>query len=70
MVAKYEIGEKVIVSPVNTGLKQYAGQSGDVKNYHWINVDRGAKVIYLYTVRIGSSQEELVLHEDELEPYI
>ena len=77
MAPKYEIGQKVIIRPVNnrnlsprgSELEQYAGQSGEVTDYYWISLDRGTKVFYIYTVRIGGGHQEVVLHEDELEVY-
>ena len=75
MTPRYEIGQKVRIRPVSnqplsprdSGLEQYAGQSGEVADYYWISLDRGATVVYIYTIRVGDSREEVVLHEDELE---
>ncbi len=72
MAAKYEIGQKVILMLVtgqdlsarDSVLEPYAGQIGEVVNYHWIN--RGEQVFYIYTVRIGDPHKEVVVHEDEL----
>lgn len=78
MTPKYEIGQKVIVTPVKNqnlssrdfNLEPYAGRDGVVTDYYWISLARGAQVVYIYTVQIGDSQKEVVLHEDELEPYV
>lgn len=78
MTSKYSVGQKVIISPVHNqhlssrdyDLEQYAGQTGEITDYYSITLDRGAKVFYIYTVRIGTSHKEVVLHEDELEAYI
>ena len=75
MAPKYDIGQKVVIRPVrnkslsprDSDLERYAGQSGEVTNYHWISLERGAKVFYIYTVRIGNGYKEVVLHEDELD---
>ena len=75
---KYEIGQKVIMMPVknprlsprDSDLARYTGQPGEVADYYWISLDRGTKVFYIYTVRVGTGYDEVVLHEDELEPYI
>ena len=75
MTPRYEIGQKVRVRPVSnqplsprdSGLEQYTGQCGEVADYYWISLDRGATVVYIYTIRVGDSREEVVLHEDELE---
>ena len=69
---RFGIGQKVTIAPVkshtlsarDTGLEPYAGQNGKVVDYYWIT--RGPEVFYIYTVQVGSEQNELVLHEDEL----
>lgn len=74
MAPKYKIGSKIAVKPVREGVSsawdsdiaQYAGQIGTVTNYHWISPTRST-VFYIYTVKMESSQKEIVLHEDELE---
>ncbi|MFC2022295.1 hypothetical protein ACFLTR_03700 [Chloroflexota bacterium] len=73
MEPKYQIGQKVIVKQFKTkypsardsDIGQYAGQSGTVTNYYWISPNRG-EVFYIYTVKIGTAQKEIVLHEDEM----
>jgi len=73
MEPKYHIGQKVIVkqfktqlsSARNSDIAQYAGQSGTVTDYYWIRPNRG-EVFYIYTVRIGTGQKDIVLHEDEM----
>lgn len=73
MEPKYKIGQRVIAKPVksqtlsarSSGIEQYAGQSGIVTNYYWIRPDAG-DVFFIYTVKMGGSQEEIVLYEDEL----
>jgi len=77
MVHKYDIGQKVIIKPVQSqqssprdcGLEPYAGQIGEVTNYHWISPSRGI-VFYIYTIQLESDYKEVVLHEDELEPIV
>ena len=74
MVAKYQTGQKVTITPVknphlsprDSDIGRYAGQGGIVTDYYWISPNTG-EVFYVYTVRIGDSQEEIVLHEDEME---
>ena len=74
MAPKYNIGQKVVITPVSNqhpsprdaGLEQYAGQVGEVTDFYWVSPNTG-KVFYIYTVRIGEEQKELVLHEDEIE---
>lgn len=75
MAPRYQKGQKVIVTPVknqdlssrNLNLELYAGQNGEIIDYHWISLDRGSQIFYLYTVEIASSRKEVVVHEDELE---
>jgi len=74
MPAEYEIGQKVTITPVSkqslstrdSDLHQHAGLTGEIINYYWIRPPTG-EVFYLYTVRIGTSNKEIVLHEDEIE---
>jgi len=72
---KYKIGQKVIIAPVKSGslsprdstLEPYEGQSGTVVDFYWITLSRGT--LYLYTVRMDSDLKKIVLHEDELQAY-
>ena len=75
MSARFEKGQKVVVRtvkkkehlfPRDSSLEPYEGQIGTVDNYYWISPSRG-NTVYLYTVRIGSDEKEIVLHEDELQ---
>jgi len=77
MAPRYEKGQKVIITPVksqglsprDSDIRQYAGQTGEVIDYYWIKLNTG-ECFYLYAVRITTDQKEVVLHEDELETYI
>ena len=77
MVSKYEKGQKVIITPVEsqhlspreTDLESYAGKSGKVTDYYWISSGRG-EVFYIYNVRIDADNKDIVLHEDELQVHI
>ena len=74
MESKYQIGQRVIAKPVksqslsarSSGIEQYVGQSGIVTDFYWIRPDAG-EVFFIYTVKMGDGQEEVVLYEDELE---
>ena len=74
MKPKYDIGQKVIVraaknqpqSARNSNIGRYAAQIGAVTDYHWISPS-GSEVFYIYTVRFGDGQKEIVLHEDEIQ---
>ena len=74
MESKYKIGQRVIAKPVksqslsarDSSIEQYVGQSGIVTDYYWIRPDAG-QVFYIYTVKMGDGQEEVVLYEDEIQ---
>ncbi len=74
MEPKYKIGQRIIAKPVknltlsarDSSIEQYAGQSGIVTDYYWIRPNAG-QVFYIYRVKIGESQEEIILYEDEME---
>jgi len=76
--AQYRVGQKVVVAPVansslsprDSDLEKYVGQRGEITDCYWITLDRGTKVFYIYSVKIGEGEKELVLHEDELQPDI
>ncbi len=77
MNPKYEIGQKVMIRPVSdqplsqrdSDIETYTGQIGEISNYYWLN-PRTGKVFYIYTVRVGANYKEIILHEDEIEPYL
>ena len=77
MNPKYKVGQKVVIAPVkdprlsssDSGLESYAGQVGEVVNYHWISPTR-TEVFYIYTIRLEHDGQEVVLHEDELEAFV
>jgi ribosomal protein L21E len=77
MTPKYKVGQKVVITPVrnqhlspsDSDLQPYAGKTGEVTGYHWISPSRAAGAIFIYTVRIGDSRKQIVLHEDEVEAY-
>ena len=74
----YQKGQQVVVRPVknqspslrDVDLEPYAGQRGLVIDFYWISLGGGVRAFYIYTVQIRDSQKEVVLHEDELEPFI
>ena len=74
MPAAYKIGQKILIKPVSaqsksireSAIRPYAGQTGEISNFHWIEPPTG-KVFYLYTVRVDNSNKEIVLYEDEIE---
>ena len=74
MNPRYDIGQKVIIKPAKeqpislreSDIEAYAGQTGEVSNYHWIS-PRTGQVFYIYTVRLSKDYKEVVLYEDEME---
>ena len=79
MTARYRKGQKVTivphkdqpVSPRDADIEPYIGQTGKIIDYYWIRPDTGTKFFYIYTVRIGgTSNKEVVVHEDEIEAHI
>ena len=76
MAAKYMAGQKVIIRPASgqtssrdSKLEPYAGQIGEIADYRWISPEL-SKVFYIYTVKVDAGKKEVVLHEDEIEPFI
>lgn len=77
MGSRYKKGQKVTVTPVKeqqfstreAGLEPYAGQVGEIIDFYFMSSSKG-KTFYLYTVRMERDKKEIVLHEDELQPYI
>ena len=73
MEPKYKIGQKVKVkqpksnssSSRDSEISQYANQSGVVTNYYSIRTN-WSEVFFIYTVKIGSGNKDIVLHEDEI----
>ena len=73
MKPKYKLGQKVIIKPVKnqslsargSDIGQYADQSGIVADYYWIRPSAG-EVFFVYTEKIGDSEKEIVLYEDEM----
>jgi len=74
MAPRYEIGQKVTIIPVKSdylsprdaGLDPFAGQTGTITNYHWIDRGGSGEVFHVYTVCIEPEGKALILHEDEL----
>jgi hypothetical protein len=73
MEPKYKIGQKVTVRKIKTDssvlrdaeISQYANETGIVTNYYFIRPNWG-NVFYIYAVKIGEGQKDIVLHEDEI----
>ncbi|MFC1873919.1 hypothetical protein ACFLYX_01310 [Chloroflexota bacterium] len=75
MTTRFQVGDRVIITPVqgqtlsvrDSEIDTYAGQAGEVTNYHSISPTR-FETFYIYTVRIGTGPKEIVLYEDEIAP--
>ena len=76
--ARYKKGQKVAIitvkdrtlSPRDADIEPYIGQTGEIVDYYWIRPGTSTRTFYVYLVRIGNSQEEIVVHEDEIEAHI
>jgi len=77
MGTRYVKGQKVIIESIKnqhlslrgSALELYAGKSGTIIDFYWINVGRGTRDFYIYTVRIETGHKEIIVHEDELKAY-
>ncbi len=77
MNPKYEIGQKVVVRPIKNQalsprdctIEPFVGQTGQVTRYYWIS-PRAGEVFFIYTVRVGVDNREIVLHEDEIAGFV
>ena len=77
MAPKYEKGQRIIITPAkherssprDSDISKYAGRNGKVTNYYGINMARG-ETFYIYTVRLGDDDEDIVLHEDEMQAHM
>jgi len=75
MTAEYKIGQTVVITPTgeeslstrDSDVRQYAGRSGEITDLYWIQPPTG-EIFYLYTVRIGTGDKDIVLYEDEIKP--
>ena len=56
---------KKSVEPRDSTLNKYAGQTGRVIDYNWIS-PRFGEVFYIYRVKMVSSDDEIIVHEDEI----
>lgn len=74
MNPRYHVGQKVIIKPAarqspdprDSTLNRYAGQIGTIIDYHWIS-PRFSEFFYIYQVKVESNDNEIILHEDEIE---
>jgi len=77
MTTILEKGCKVIVSPAKNSesllrdsqLEPYAGKIGTIADYYWIQ-PTGREKFFIYTVRLDGENKNIILHEDELRPFL
>ena len=51
-----------------SSLGTYAGLIATVSDYYLLR--KGTEAFYIYSMRIGDGQKEIILHEDELESFV
>jgi len=74
MNPRYNIKQKVVIKPPaaqspdprNSTLDKYAGQIGTIVDCYWISTHLSG-VFYIYRVKVGANDSEIVVHEDEIE---
>jgi hypothetical protein len=78
MGPKFVKGQKITIVPVknrpasprDSDIEPYIGLTGQVTDYYWVCPRAGERAFYIYTVRIGESKKEVVVHEDEIEAFL
>ena len=74
MNPRYQVRQKVVIKPPvaqsadlrNSTLDKYAGQVGTIVDCYWISTHLSG-VFYIYRVKVGPDDNEIVVHEDEIE---
>lgn len=68
---KFTKGQKVMIKPVHDSasprdatLERFAGRSGTIIDYYHLDVEK--KEFYIYMVKTGAEEGNIVVHEDEL----
>ena len=78
LVSKYQKGQRVLIRTAgnqqstlrDSTLEPYAGRAGQITDYHWISPGVGQSFFYIYTVKMDTDSQEIVVHEDELESHL
>ncbi len=73
MSHRYDIGQKVTIKPVGEQplgprcctIEPYVDQVGEIIDYYWIS-PRAGEIFYVYVVRAGGENKDIILHEDEI----
>jgi len=74
---RYIKGQQVAIKPVDEkgvtkreyDVNAYAGTIGEIADYYYISLRTG-QVFFIYHVKVGKEQKEIVVYEDELEPVL
>ena len=74
---RYVKGQRVVIKPVDEAgvtkrendVNEYSGVVGEITNYYYMSLHTG-QVFFIYNVRVGKEQKEIVVYEDELEPVL
>jgi hypothetical protein len=71
---RYQVRQKVVIRPSasqspdprGSTLDKYAGQVGTIIDYYWVSTHLSG-IFYIYSVKVGPDNKEIVVHEDEIE---
>jgi len=77
MNPRYHVGQKVIIKPLapqspdprHLALNKYGGQVGTIIDYYWISMHLSG-AFYIYKIKVEANDNEIVLHEDEIEEHV
>ena len=73
MKPQYRVKQQVVIKPPgsqspdprDSTLDKYAGQVGTIVDCYWISTHLSG-IFYIYRVKVESSGDEIVVHEDEI----
>lgn len=74
---RFDKGQRVVVKPIDEkgatsreyNVNEWAGEVGEISDYYYINLRTG-QLFFIYKVRVGKENKEIVVYEDELEPVL
>jgi hypothetical protein len=78
MASHYRRGQKVVIvpaknqalSPRDSKIEPYAGRTGVIADYYWLDVPTGDKQVFIYTVKMKDEDKEVVVYEDEIRSFL
>jgi hypothetical protein len=78
MAFHYRRGQKVVIvpaknqtlSPRDSKIEPYAGRTGVIADYYWLEVPTGDKQVFIYTVKMKDEDKEVVVYEDEIRSFL